>query len=77
MKFDNKEIIRDIILYNIADADDVAILLQGKYRRILCDLMENAFTILTKWATNCGLGVKQNQCYLQDSNLESKFNRQN
>ena len=44
--------------YNIiAYADDVAIILQGKYPQTLCDLMENALTILSKWAENCGLGV--------------------
>ena len=43
--------------YNIiAYADDVAIILQGKYTQTLCDLMENAFTILSKWAENCALG---------------------
>ena len=51
-------------------ADDAAIILQGKYPQTLCDLMENALTILSKWAENCGLGVnpdKQNLCYLQEN----------
>ena len=37
--------------YNImAYADDGAIIRQGKYPQILCDLMENALTILFKWS---------------------------
>ena len=39
----------------IAYADDVAIILQDKYPKILCDPMENALTILSKWAKKCDL----------------------
>ena len=50
--------------YNIiANADDVAIIVQGKYPHRLHDLMEYALTILSKYAEKCGLGVhsaKQN-----------------
>ena len=35
----------------------MAIIFQGKFPQTLCDLIENALTILSKWVEKCGLGV--------------------
>jgi len=41
----------------VAYADDVAILLQGKLPQTLFNLMETAFSILSRLTAVCGLGV--------------------
>ena len=41
----------------IAYADDVAVIIQGKYPQTLCNLMENALSLISNWANNSGLGV--------------------
>jgi len=41
----------------VAYADDVDILLQGKFPQTLCNLMETALSILSRWTAVCGLGV--------------------
>jgi len=38
-------------------ADDVVILLQGKFPQTLCNLMETALSTLSRWTAVCGLGV--------------------
>jgi len=42
----------------VAYADDVVILLQGKFLQTLCNLMETALSTLSRWTAVCGLGVK-------------------
>ena len=66
--------------YNIiAYADDVAIILQGKYPQTLCDLMENALTILSKWAENCVLDVNPAKTelvlFIRKQDTETSFTR--
>jgi len=41
----------------VAYADDVVILLQGKFPQTLCNLMETALSTLSRWTAVCGLGV--------------------
>jgi len=41
----------------VAYADDVVILLQGKFPQTLCNLMETALSTLFRWQAGCGLGV--------------------
>jgi len=41
----------------VAYADDVVILLQGKFPQTLCNLMETALSTLSRWTAGCGLGV--------------------
>jgi len=41
----------------VAYADDVVILLQGKFPQTLCNLMETALSTLYRWSAVCGLGV--------------------
>jgi len=40
-----------------AYADDVVILLRGKFPQTLCNLMETALSTLSRWTAVCGLGV--------------------
>jgi len=41
----------------VAYADDVVILLQGKFPQTLCNLMETALSTLSGWTADCDLGV--------------------
>jgi len=41
----------------VAYADDVVILLQGKFPQTLGNLMEAALSDLSRWTADCGLGV--------------------
>jgi len=41
----------------VAYADDVVILLQGKFPQTLCNLLETALSTLSRWTAVCGLGV--------------------
>jgi len=41
----------------VAYADDVVILLQGKFPQTLCNLMETALSTVSRGTANCGLGV--------------------
>ena len=48
----------------IAYADDVGVICQGKYPQTLCEIMDNALSILSEWAIICGLGVNPNKTEL-------------
>ena len=45
----------------VAYADDVVILIGGKFLSALGELTESALGILSSWATNCGLGLNPNK----------------
>ena len=48
----------------VAFADDVVILVGGKYLSTLWELMESAFGLLYTWTTHCGLGRNFNKTKL-------------
>jgi len=55
----------------VANADDVVIILQGKFPQTLCNLMEIALYTLSRWTAECGLEVnpKKTELYFSRTGL--------
>lgn len=51
-------------LYSVGYADDIAILISGKFEGILCDLMRKAFRIIEKWCAKHELSVNPSKTEL-------------
>jgi len=57
----------------VAYADDVAIIINGKYPQTLCDLMTAKLKILSEWTIANGLGVSPSKTERALLQIGTKF----